>query len=57
MVVVEGVRSEWQPQPVKATVDRISFFDQAVFRGITPVLANAFYTEQIPYSWKAGVLK
>ena len=57
MVVVEGVRSEWQPQPVKATVDRISFFDQAVFRGITPVLANAFYTERIPYSWKAGVLK
>lgn len=57
MIVVEGVRSDWAPIPIKVSVERINFFKQENFKGVKPVLANAFYTEGIPYRWKPGVLK
>lgn len=56
MVVVQGVRGEWQPKPVEVDIQKVSFFEQDVFRGVTPRLANAFLVEQVPYHWKAGVL-
>ena len=57
MVVVEGVRSDWDPRPVSVEVRRVGFFEQEQFHGTTPILANAFYTENIPYRWKSGTLK
>ena len=56
MVVVQGVRGEWQPKPVGVHIQRVSFFEQEAFRGVTPRLANAFLVERVPYHWKAGVL-
>ncbi|MCA9780319.1 MAG: DUF2071 domain-containing protein [Candidatus Eremiobacteraeota bacterium] len=56
MVVVQGVRGEWQPKPVEVDIQKVSFFEQDVFRGVTPRLANAFLVERVPYHWKAGVL-
>lgn len=56
MVVVQGVRGEWQPKPVGVEIQKVSFFEQEQFRGVTPRLANAFLVERVPYHWKAGVL-
>lgn len=56
MVVVQGVRSDWSPRPVYVEVQKASFFSGSDFQGAEPILANAFYTEQIPYQWKPGVL-
>ncbi|RYY53117.1 MAG: hypothetical protein EOO09_19105 [Chitinophagaceae bacterium] len=55
VVVVEGVRSNWTPRPVSITADRIPFLDNSAFRNRR--LANAFVVEDIPYSWKKGVVE
>lgn len=52
MIVVEGVRSEWKPRPVKVLRHQIPFFAEKSFP--EPILANAFVVENIPYHWKAG---
>lgn len=52
VVIVEGTRSNWKPQPVavlQATVPALKDFTQA-----TPILANAFLTRNVPYAWKKG---
>ena len=53
--VVEGVRQEWKPKPVKVTVHRNTFLEQERFRAEGAVLANAFYLENVPYAWRPGV--
>ncbi len=55
MVLIEGVRSNWRPQPVEAEVARLSFLDQPQFAAANPVLASAFLVQEIPYRWKRGV--
>ncbi len=52
---VEGVRQQWNPRPVSVTVHRNTFLEQERFRSSGAVLANAFYLENVPYSWKPGV--
>lgn len=52
---VEGVRQHWDPQPIKVTVHQNTFLEQPRFRDSKPVLANAFYMENIPYSWRTGM--
>jgi hypothetical protein len=54
VILIEGVRKEWHPQPVTVEVRKCTFFDGAAFRGITPVLANAFYLTGVPYEWLRG---
>ena len=57
LVLIEGVRRNWHPQPVAVQVERCSFFDHAPFRGVRPVLANAFYAANINYRWNRGVVE
>lgn len=57
IVRIEGVRSNWNPQPVRVDVERCTFFDHPPFNQTTPVLANAFHIQDIPYRWKRGVVE
>ncbi|SDJ98677.1 Uncharacterized conserved protein (COG2071) [Catalinimonas alkaloidigena] len=53
MLIIEGVRQHWQPQPVTVLDYYIPFLDQphlSTFR-----LASAFVVQEIPYHWKKGV--
>ncbi|MFZ9935740.1 MAG: DUF2071 domain-containing protein [Luteolibacter sp.] len=52
VLIVEGVRSHWQPRPVRVIHQRIPHL-QTLGLGHA-VLANAFIVENIPYHWKAG---
>ena len=55
-VVIEGKRSEWTPRPVTVKSWKVAMFDEEPFVGITPVLANAFMVEGVPYRWERGRL-
>jgi len=57
LVLIEGVRSDWKPRPIVVQVLRNTFFDCCAFGAVRPVLANAFYLENIPYRWKRGVVE
>ena len=57
IVCIKGVRSRWNPQPVAVEVRRATFFDHPPFAGETPVLANAFHLQEVPYRWERGVLE
>ena len=52
MLIVEGVREHWQPQPAAVESYRAGFFEQLEFSELR--LANAFTVRNIPYSWKKG---
>jgi hypothetical protein len=54
IVVIEGVRSQWEPQPVTVDVARMAFFETDRFGGVRPVLANAFHIADVPYRWRRG---
>jgi uncharacterized protein YqjF (DUF2071 family) len=51
VLIVEGVRANWTPRPVKVLHYRFSFLEQM---DISLNLANAFIIENIPYHWKKG---
>jgi hypothetical protein len=55
IIRVEGVRREWNPRPVSVKVYRNTFLEREAFRSSGATLANAFYLENVPYSWKPGV--
>lgn len=55
IILIEGVRKSWKPQPVKVEVRENTFFRQAPFDTAPPILANAFYVANIPYRWRRGV--
>lgn len=57
IVMIEGVRRDWKPMPVKVEILKRTFFERAPFRGVEPVLANAFHVKEIPYLWKRGVVE
>jgi hypothetical protein len=57
IVMIEGVRTNWHPRPVSVEVKRVTFFDSPAFSTTQPILANAFYIEDIPYRWKRGVVE
>jgi hypothetical protein len=54
IILIEGVRQQWNPMPVNVVVQKCTFFDQECFRGTEPVLANAFHISGIPYQWRPG---
>ena len=55
IIQIEGVRENWDPQPVSVDVHQASFFRHPPFDRIDkPQLANAFYMENVPYEWKRG---
>ena len=57
MVVVRGLRQAWDPRPVAVTVREATFLQGAQLGGAEARLANAFYLQDVPYSWKAGTLE
>jgi len=51
VLVVEGVRQNWTPQPIKIKRCDISFLRML---NLEAILANAFVIRKIPYYWKKG---
>jgi hypothetical protein len=56
MVIIEGVRENWKPRPVRVEVTRCAFLEKPPFSSVPVRLANAFFIENIPYCWKRGVV-
>jgi len=52
VLIIEGVRENWDPQPVKVNRADISFIQN--LRLPECILANAFIIQNIPYYWKKG---
>ena len=52
VLIIEGIRENWVPQPVKVLDYKISFLDSLQLK--EPILANAFIINNIPYYWKKG---
>lgn len=52
VLIIEGVRQNWKPKPIKIQEYRFDFIQQLNLTGI--VLANAFEISNIPYYWKKG---
>lgn len=54
LVIVKGVRKEWDPEPVAVVVERNTFLQAPPFAGTEPILANAFHLSDVPYRWTRG---
>lgn len=52
VLIIQGMRQNWKPKPVKVLSQRFGWLDQAPFEGA--VLANAFMIQDIPYQWQKG---
>lgn len=52
VLIIEGVREDWIPKPVKVVDSKVGFVDSLQLKGV--VLANAFVISNIPYYWKKG---
>ena len=52
VLIIEGVRSSWEPRPVKVLNHHIDFIKTLGFKEYH--LANAFIIENVPYYWKKG---
>ncbi len=52
VLIIEGVRQNWRPEPVKLKSYYFDFINSMNFQNI--VLANAFEIKNIPYYWKKG---
>lgn len=51
VLIIEGVRQHWEPQPIHVTHQKIDFIEKKFPEA---VLANTFIVENIPYHWKKG---
>lgn len=52
VLIIEGVREDWTPKPVKVLESQVGFVESLRLDGV--VLANAFVIDNIPYYWKKG---
>lgn len=52
IVIIEGVRQHWQPEPVAIEQAHVGFLNQLPLSRL--VLANAFLVRNVPYHWKKG---
>jgi hypothetical protein len=57
LVVVKGVRKQWDPEPVHVDVRQNTFLQQEPFCRELPRLANAFHVANISYRWEKGRLE
>lgn len=55
VLIIEGVRENWHPSPVKVLDYHFSFFDKMNLHDAQ--LANAFIIQNIPYYWKKGKIE
>lgn len=52
VVIIEGVRQHWQPEPVAIEQAQVGFLSQLPLSSL--VLANAFMVRNVPYHWQKG---
>ncbi|MCD6068567.1 MAG: hypothetical protein K0S33_3393 [Bacteroidetes bacterium] len=52
VLIIEGVRQNWEPAPVKVLEHKVAFLDELKLKEVH--LANAFIINDIPYYWKKG---
>jgi hypothetical protein len=55
VLIIEGVRENWTPKPLKVISQSFSFLGSLNLQG--SVLANAFVISDIPYYWKKGKIE
>lgn len=55
VLIIEGVRENWKPSPIKVLNYSFSFIDK--LRLSDARLANAFIIRNIPYYWKKGKME
>ena len=55
ILIIEGVRENWTPTPIKIVEQHISFL--ATLNLSDAILANAFEIRNIPYFWKKGKIE
>lgn len=55
VLIIEGVRQNWKPQPLSVNKAEVGFIKANSFNEIH--LANAFVVSNIPYYWKKGRLE
>ena len=55
VLIIEGVRENWKPTPVKVIDYNFSFIDNMKLSDAK--LANAFIIKNIPYYWKKGKIE
>ncbi|MBK7969924.1 MAG: DUF2071 domain-containing protein [Bacteroidetes bacterium] len=55
VLIIEGVREDWNPVPIKVKTFHFSFIDSLKLTNV--ILANAFEIKNIPYTWKKGKLE
>ncbi len=55
VLIIEGVRQNWNPNPVKIIDYYFDFLDTLKLE--KPILANAFVIKNIPYYWKKGKIE
>jgi len=55
VLIIEGVRQNWTPSPVKVIDYYFEFLSSLKLE--SPVLANAFVIKNIPYYWKKGKIE
>jgi uncharacterized protein YqjF (DUF2071 family) len=55
VLIIEGVRQNWTPKPIKVVEYNISFLKSLNLN--EAVLANAFIINEIPYYWKKGKIE
>jgi len=52
VLIIEGVRQNWKPQPIKVNDYNFSFLQSLDLKDV--ILANAFEITEVPYYWKKG---
>jgi hypothetical protein len=55
VLIIEGVRENWKPMPVKVIEYNFSFIERMKLNDVR--LANAFIIRNIPYYWKKGKIE
>ena len=55
VLVIEGVRQNWKPEPIKIKSYSIDFINALKLKNV--VLANAFEITNTPYCWKKGKIE
>lgn len=55
VVIIEGVRENWKPEPVKIKSYNFDFLHHLQLQNV--VLANAFEIKNIPYYWEKGKIE
>ncbi len=54
MIIVQGIRENWEPHPVNVEKASIGFLNQSPFHQSELRLSNAFVVQNIPYRWEKG---